>query len=351
MIKKIYFFSVFVVFLFLFCTVPSMIKIKVMKPASIDMPEIKKVAVVDFIGQGRSGSQMATLVQSKLIETNYFEIIERDKISRILEEQNMSMSGVVDDNTAVELGKLLGVDAMIFGEVTEYNVPEDKKITNKVKKQKFTGKYSTVQKKNKKTGKTKVVKEKIYEDVWIDEVHYVRQGNVAVNFRVVKVETSHLLAAFSDSRSYNSQDEKKSFFKSLADTPDKLKPQGEILRDLSKVICDGFVHMIAPYYVYEKRVIEPGKGSIAVGKKYAENGLWPEAMDEWKTAVLNMPAESAGYYNLGLSYEVQGSLEDAENLYKKAMQIKMKDLYMESLARIRKQIKEQKKLDEQLNNY
>jgi len=312
------------------------------------MPDIKEVAVVDFKGPDRSGSQIATLLQAKLIESQYFDIIERDKINRILEEQNMSMSGVMDEETAVEIGKLLGVDAMIFGEVTQYEVPPDKEITQKVKKRKFTGRYKTVEKKDKKTGETKKVREKIYEDVWVDETHYVRQGNVAVNFRVANVKTGRLLAAYSDSKSYNSQDENKSFLQAASNAPDKLKPKSDILRDLSEEVCSNFAHMIAPYYTYEKRVIEPGKGNIAVGKKYAEKGLWPEAEQAWKKAIINMPAETAGYYNLGLAYEVQGDLDMAERYYKKAVDFQQKDLYLESLARIRKIREDQEKLEEQL---
>ncbi len=347
MSKRLYLILPLIIILFFTCTVPSVIRIKVLKPATISMPDVKEIAVVDFQGQDRSGSQIATLVQSKLIETNHFDIIERDKINRVLEEQNMSMSGVMDEATAVEIGKILGVDAMIFGEVTQYDVPPDKEITEKVKKKKFTGKYRTVETKDKK-GNTKKVKEKIYEDVWVDETHYVRQGNIAVNFRVVSVKTGKLLAAYSDSKSYNSQDDKKSFLEIISDSPDKLKPKSDILRDLSEEVCTNFAHMISPYYTYEQRYIEPGKGNIAVGKKFAEKGLWPEAEEAWKEAVKNMPQESAAYYNLGLAYEVQGNLFMAEQLYKQAVDLQQKDRYMESLARIRKIKKEQEKLEEQL---
>lgn len=346
--KKLYFFFPLIVLLIISCTVPSVIRIKVLKPASISMPEVEDVAVVDFKGPERSGSQIATLLQSKLMESNHFSIIEREKINRVLEEQNMGMSGVMDEATAVEIGKILGVDAMIFGEVTQYEIPPDKEITKKVKKKKFTGKYRTVEKKDKKSGKTKKVKEKIYEDVWVDETHFVRQGDVAVNFRVVDVKTGKLLAAYSDSKSYNSQDDKKSFLEIITESPDKLKPKSDILRDLSEEVCTNFAHMISPYYTYEKRYIEPGKGNIAVGKKFAEKGLWPEAKSAWEEAVRNMPQESAAYYNLGLAYEVQGDLDTAEQLYQKAVGLQQKDRYMESLARVRKNKIEREKLEEQL---
>ncbi len=330
------------------CSIPSMVSVKVLKPPAIDMPGIKSIAIVDFKGPERAGSQIATLVQSMLIKTGYYDIMERDKINEVLNEQKFTMTGAVDQNTAVEIGKLLGVDAMIFGEVSTYEVEPDKKITKKVKERRGTGKYQWVTVKDKKTGKKKKVKREIYEEVWVDKSYWVRKGTVAINFRVVDVETGRLLAAHSDSKSYDSRNEKRSFFEVLADEQKALKPKGEILNDLSKSICKRFVRMIAPYYVTEKRTIEPGSGSIGVGVRYAENGLWEEALDEWKRAVEETPKQPAAHYDLGLAYEVLGMLDEAEQAYKAAVRLKQKTLYMKALARVRKAIEDQEKLKKQL---
>lgn len=338
------------VMILLSCAVPSTISVRVQKPASIDLPGIKKLAIVDFQGAERSGSQIATLIQSMLITSEYFNILERDQLRNILEEQKLGMSGVVDANTAVEVGKLLGVDALIFGEVTRYEVEPDQEITEKVKEQKHTGRYEWVEEKDEKTGKTKRVRKEIVEDVWVDKSYWVRKGTVAINFRVVDVETGALLAAHSDSRSYDSQDEKKSFLEILTDTQKSLKPQGEILHDLSQSICQQFVQMIAPYYAMENRIIELGRGSIDEGRKYAENGLWPEAVEAWERAVLEMPEEPAAFYNLGLGYEVQGRLDEAEQSYQLAVRLNQKKLYMEAIARVRQSREEQRKLMKQLED-
>ncbi len=335
-----------VALLWMSCGTTSTIGINVLKPAAVDMPGVKKIAVVDFKGPEGSGSQIAAMVQSMLMESQHYEIMERDKISRLLEEQNMGMAGIVDPTTAAKVGAILGVDAMVFGEISTYEVPPDKKITNKVKEQKFTGKYETVEEKDSKTGQVKQVRKKIYEDVWVDKVTWVRQGSVAINFRVVDVKTGKLLAAHSDAESYDSQKEKKSWFSQ----EQKLKPQGEILSDLSQNICRRFVHMIAPYYETENRIIEGGEGQIAVGKKYADVGLWPEAMEAWQQAVQDLPQNPSGYYDLGLAYEVQGDLARAEAAYKKAVELNTKTLYMEALARIRAAQEDQIKLQEQLKD-
>ncbi len=348
-IKLVFSILLFIVISFS-CAIQSTVSVRIQKPASIDLPNIKKIAVVDFQGSERSGSQIATLIQSLLMATDHFNIMERDQLRRILEEQNLGMSGVIDANTAAEVGQLLGVDALIFGEISTYEVEPDQEITEKVKEKKHTGRYEWVEEKDDKTGKTKRVKKEIIEDVWVDRSYWIRRGTVAINFRVVNVETGELLAAHSDSRSYDSQDEKKTFLEMVTDQQKLLKPQGEILNDLSQSICQQFVRMIAPYYTTEKRVIEPGRGTIDEGRKYAENGLWPEAIDAWERAVVEVSDEPAAFYNLGLGYEIQGLLEKAEQYYQYAVRLNQKKLYMEAIARVRQLKEEQKKLIEQLED-
>ena len=331
------------------CSTVTQVPVQLLKPAAIYMPGVKKIAIADFQGQDRSGSQIATMIQSYLMQTQHFDIMERDKLNRILDEQNLGMSGIVDEASAARVGQLLGVDALIFGEVTKYEVPPDQRRVKKVKEKKHTGKYETVTEIDKKTGKKKKKRQEIVEDVWVEREYFVRSGTVAINFRVVSVENGKLLAAHSDSKSYDSEKEPQSFFASLTNEQKPLKPQGEILSDLSEAICKKFVRMIAPYYVTENRTIEPGEGSIEVGKNYATSGLWPEAIEAWTTAIREQPQIPAGYYDLGLAFEIQGDYDRAEASYKKALGLKQKKLYMDAVARIRQLKKEQEKLQQQLN--
>ncbi|GAF78623.1 unnamed protein product, partial [marine sediment metagenome] len=52
----------------------------------------------------------------KLVEHSRWEIIDRANLDRILEEQNLQQTTQFDDETAVEFGKLAGVDLVIFGD-------------------------------------------------------------------------------------------------------------------------------------------------------------------------------------------------------------------------------------------
>ena len=135
-----------------------------------------------------------------------------------------------------------------------------------------------------------------------------------------------------------------------ADSGEILKPKAQILTDLSKDLCKKFVHMIAPHTVTESWYIESGDERIKQGKKYAESGLWPEAMEVWSAAIRENPDDPAGYYNLGLAYEVQGDLDKAEEYYGRALNLKMDDHYMKAIARVRQTREDQAILEEQLQD-
>jgi tetratricopeptide (TPR) repeat protein len=198
-----------------------------------------------------------------------------------------------------------------------------------------------VDEKNIFTGKTKKVKREIMKTILVDQHYRIRRGSVGINFRVVDVETGKLLAVHSDMKSYNSG-------KVVEGSYQTLKPEGEILTELSRSICRRFVQLIAPYYITEHRAIEPGKGNIQIGKKYAEAGLWPEALETWKQSIISLPQEPAAFYNLGLAYEIQGDLDQAEKYYKTAVAMKQKRLYLDAINRVRQARIENEKLKDQL---
>ena len=51
----------------------------------------------------------------KGVKTAIFSIAERTEMERILKEQQLGMSGVIDDTQAAAVGKVLGIDAIITG--------------------------------------------------------------------------------------------------------------------------------------------------------------------------------------------------------------------------------------------
>ena len=78
------------------------------------------VAVMPFENKGASGD-LGEIILDKmitvLVNQGRFKVIERAQLNKILEEQSLGSSGVIDANTAAQIGKGIGVDAIIIGSV------------------------------------------------------------------------------------------------------------------------------------------------------------------------------------------------------------------------------------------
>jgi TolB-like protein len=80
------------------------------------------VAILDFESVGSEehlGKAVAEIMRTELIGTRQFRVVERSQINKALSEQQFQTSGVINENTAVEIGKLLGADLIIIGSVVK----------------------------------------------------------------------------------------------------------------------------------------------------------------------------------------------------------------------------------------
>ncbi len=64
----------------------------------------------------------ADALTTKLVQTGRFRVIERQQLDKILKEQDLADSGRIDPSTAARIGKVLGVQAVIIGSVTEFGI-------------------------------------------------------------------------------------------------------------------------------------------------------------------------------------------------------------------------------------
>ena len=83
-----------------------------------------KIAVLDFQMQGDQanskdmGKIVAEWLITGLVETGRFDVIERRLLEKLLEEQKLGVTGIIDANSAAQLGKILGVKTIVSGTVT-----------------------------------------------------------------------------------------------------------------------------------------------------------------------------------------------------------------------------------------
>lgn len=91
--------------------------------AQVDVP---RVAVLDFngfmMGEGGGsvalGKAIAAMLITEFSGREGIQVIERQQIHALLDEQDMSMSGRLNESEAIEIGKLLGVQYVLLGAVT-----------------------------------------------------------------------------------------------------------------------------------------------------------------------------------------------------------------------------------------
>lgn len=101
----------------------------------------KRVAVLDFdfatvqssvaaiFGSNQDvGKGIADMMVTKLVTDGTYSVIERKALDKILNEQNFSNSDRADASSAAKIGKILGVDAIIIGSITQFG-RDDKNIS------------------------------------------------------------------------------------------------------------------------------------------------------------------------------------------------------------------------------
>jgi curli biogenesis system outer membrane secretion channel CsgG len=74
------------------------------------------------------GKGITDLLVDKLVSDGTYRVIERQAIDKILAEQNFSNSDRADASTAAKIARILGVDAIIIGSITQFG--RDDKSTN-----------------------------------------------------------------------------------------------------------------------------------------------------------------------------------------------------------------------------
>lgn len=338
-------------------------KVKVLKPAELNVGAVRKIAVLDFdfigswdygdevkkpknlkqFGQlfldnmfkGKKppdprtaypGSMVSDKLVAKLVNNQYYTVIERKEIAKILEEQALSLSGVIDASQATEVGKLLGAEGMIMASGTYY--VQDR------------GKWETY--------KEKKVEKKRYR--------ISRQVDVQITYKIVNITTGSIVASknnalangkngrVANKYSGTGKDEKSAF----RNVPD-WRP---IVDELVNKILNQTVWQVAPHYITESREIEEGDSpQMEAAVEYAKRDLWGDAKEIWELVIQDPSAEKedrvGATYNIGLYYEIFGQLDEAEQYFDKAFKLSGDSKYLDARVRIDRRRKELQRLEQQ----
>jgi len=336
-------------------------RVKVLKPAELDVGAVKKVAVLDFdfIGswdfadekkksedikriaqillkdmfKGKKppdpkksypGSIVSDRLVAKLVNNQYYTVIERKELSNILEEQALSLSGVIDANQATEVGRLIGAEGLVMGSGT-YNVQD-------------RGQWETY--------KEKKVEKKRYR--------ISRQVDVKFTYKIVNITTGSIVASKTNSASTGRSKSSKysSTGKSENEAMKNIPDWRPIVDDMVDKVLNQTLWQVAPHYVTESREIEEGDSDqMEVAVEYAKRNLWEDAKEVWEMVLEDPTADKedrvGATYNLGLYYELTGNLDTAEDYFDKAFKMSGDSKYLDSRARIERRRKELERLQQQ----
>ena len=157
---------------------------------------IKRLAIIPFenkSGKNNYGSINETITDKIISEiTNdqaameFVEIITRDQLQQVMQEQNLGQSGIINENTAMQVGKILGVSEIIVGQITQIASSEPIVTTKQYKNEKTI--YS-------KQGNYII-------QALITEYKKEASASLSCSFKIIDVKTAKLIKSDSSKEDY-----------------------------------------------------------------------------------------------------------------------------------------------------
>ena len=121
------------------------------------------------------------------INDPFIKVVDRDNVNRILNEQQLALSGVIDAASAIEVGNLLGAQAVLIGEIVDYNETQGD-LTG----QRRTG-FSSYQVKELDPETKEEVKTTRYRRTYYKEYKQEAVVKLSVNYKLISMETGEVL--------------------------------------------------------------------------------------------------------------------------------------------------------------
>jgi hypothetical protein len=340
-------FSLILGSLALFACAPTAVKTTSLVPGKFhEAAKLREIAVLPF--DGIKGTEFATEIEGTLAGVNiddkqYFTLVDRTKIEKILKEQALSQTGAIDETTASKVGKLIGAKGIYTGIVTAANSTDSNYAE---KRQRCSQKQIKYDKKG-----------NAYEGnciSWVDYTVSCTKRDAVFSFtpKLVEVETARIIYTNNLSGTATA---------SVCQDKQKPLPSGFDLTTQAKEKAKlAFKQDVAPHYVTFPIKLMDSKNGITSkeagdkldqGMDFANHNRLDRACELWGEGRILSPNSPSLLYNLAICAEVRGDLESALDLYKKADRElnKPDDRITAGLGRVSEAIKREKKLKDQLN--
>lgn len=160
-----------------------------------DFRRIRRIGVLKFESPPQSRLGVSDIFQKYLLDQGY-NVIERTKLDAIMHEQKLGQTGLISSKSAKEIGRMLGVDALIMGQVISY-YPERKRIVMIETKSKIEEPIFKTKMKKLPNGSFVQVREQVgtrirYEDKKVPQVFTI-DAQVGLVGKLVDVETGEVV--------------------------------------------------------------------------------------------------------------------------------------------------------------
>jgi len=323
---------------------PRRIKTTILMPArSSAAAKVRRVAVWPFEGSWytRAGTGLGARIEAMLtnIKVNgekYFTVVDRQNLNRILQEQEISLSAAADPTTAVRIGKVTGIQALLTGTILEASVRDEPYV---VKSRKCV---ST----NKKGLCTR------FREVR----HRCIKRTAVLSFvsKLVDVTTGNVL--FSETLTRRTQD---SGCPSRGET---LLGEADMFRGITESALEELAKWLAPYPAVVRlklknadrvvRNIDEVLVKFKAAVKFSDKRRIDRACELWAECYEITRDDSLSVlFNMGVCREVSGDFAEALEFYTRADKASLEpdDTITEALERIGKLLDKKDELDSQLN--
>lgn len=326
------------------CPAPVITTSMLVPAASDEAAKLKKIAVLPFDGPG--GAEFVLQMESvlagvKVDNKQYFELVDRVTIDKVLAEHKLAQTGLIETQNAAQIGKFIGAKGIYVGTITLSDVSDNVSVEKHKKCRHTVIKYDS--------------RGKPYEECDQWKEHLVPCTKRAATFefipKLIDVESSRIV--YSNTLSNRTESS------SCLDNPTALPDKNQMKRQVQQTALAGIRKDIAPYYVnVSVRLMDSTDGIASAqdkerfksGLDFAKGNRLDRACEIWgevkKTAVQSPSIP----YNLGVCAEMAGKLQEALNLYTEAdRNLNKPDAHVtKALDRVKASMAAQKTLKEQL---
>lgn len=162
---------------------------------------IKRMAIIPFKDKsakmGKYGDisgmivdDIVSIVMANQSAMEFLEIVSRDQLEIVMREQKLGLTGIIDEKTASEVGKVLGLHEILTGKITQIIYTPERTISRDVKQK---GR-AVVRQEKYKDAKGKTRTKDIYGDVYANVKIYTRttSAKIAGSYKIIDVKTAKL---------------------------------------------------------------------------------------------------------------------------------------------------------------